>query len=161
MLYSFKNIIFWVTRSARPLSGASALAGSPGLSLRPQVLGSGPLEALASLSRTSWDVTMSRLRWAPLWFRIELPLLLFRSQGGVSILVVSAYLRDSEGLSESNLGILCKLGAALSSFLGPFMLGADFQMEPDVLASCDLVSVLSANLVSPESKGTCTGTSKE
>ncbi|CAK0858886.1 unnamed protein product [Prorocentrum cordatum] len=80
--------------------------------------------------------------------------------GGVSILVVSAYLRDSEGLSESNMGILCKLRAELSSLLGPFILGADFQMEPDVLASCDLVSVLSANLVVPESKGTCVCTSK-
>ena len=81
--------------------------------------------------------------------------------GEVSILVVSAYLKDSEGLSEFNRGVVWKIGAARSSCPGRFILGAVFQVEPAGLAEGDLVSVLCANLVVPESQGTCAGTSKE
>eukprot|EP00959_Pyramimonas_sp_CCMP1952_P201975 4223453-Pyramimonas_sp.AAC.1 len=65
--------------------------------------------------------------------------------------MVSAYLKDSEGLSGFNMGVLCKLGAALSWFPGPFILGCDFQEGPEVLAARDLASAPSANLAVPDS----------
>ncbi|CAK0911035.1 unnamed protein product, partial [Prorocentrum cordatum] len=81
--------------------------------------------------------------------------------GGVEFLAVSAHLKDSEGLSERNIGLLSTIGALLTSRQGSFVVGADFQMEPEVLASSELVSTLPANIVYPDVAGTCAGTSTQ
>eukprot|EP00959_Pyramimonas_sp_CCMP1952_P220121 4602292-Pyramimonas_sp.AAC.1 len=76
-------------------------------------------------------------------------------------MAVSGYLKDSEGLSEQNLGILPSIGALMSSFQGSFAPGAYFHMEPEEPASSELVSTVPANIVYPDVASTCTGTSTQ
>ncbi|CAK0844985.1 unnamed protein product, partial [Prorocentrum cordatum] len=78
--------------------------------------------------------------------------------GGLEFLAVCGQLKDSEGLSVHNLDILSFIGALRSSYQGLYVLSADFQMEPEELASSELVSTLPANIVYPNAAGTCTGT---
>ena len=59
----------------------------------------------------------------------------------------AGYLHDAEGLSERNLGILQEIGMHVSGHGRPFICGADFNMDPRVLASTDFVSKLSAQII--------------
>ena len=78
--------------------------------------------------------------------------------GSVTILCVSLYLKDSEGLSEYNLGALAKVGALCNSSSSPFLVGGDFNMPPTELAECDFAAGLSATIVYPTDAITCTST---
>ena len=68
---------------------------------------------------------------------------------GPPIVVVSAYLHHSEGLSDANLGILAKLGTQLSDVGQPRVLGADVKFEHSELESSSFVSELRACLIVP------------
>ena len=70
--------------------------------------------------------------------------------GTPPIVVVSAYLHHSEGLSDANLGILARLGTQLSDVGQPWVLGADFNFEPSELESSSFVAELRASLISPK-----------
>eukprot|EP00959_Pyramimonas_sp_CCMP1952_P361207 7564850-Pyramimonas_sp.AAC.1 len=59
----------------------------------------------------------------------------FTSLGPPPILVTSAYLHHSEGLSDANLSLLAKLGTQLSDVGQPRAVGADFNFEPSELES--------------------------
>ena len=52
-------------------------------------------------------------------------------RGGIHC--VSVYLRDSEGLSEANLAILTQLAALLRSLSGPWVVGGDWNIQPQQL----------------------------
>ena len=47
----------------------------------------------------------------------------------------SVYMKDGEGLSETNMLLLSSLAAALGRLRGPWILGGDWNMEPTTLAS--------------------------
>ncbi len=74
------------------------------------------------------------------------------------IAVYSAYLRDGEGLSAGNLGILATLGQhiGLQGEEAPFILAADFQMSPDKIAVAGLADKIGAVIcASGNRRGTC------
>ena len=75
------------------------------------------------------------------------------------ICVVCCYLKDCEGLSDFNMFILYKIGGFVSSRLCGYLIGGDFNMEPQVLSTCQFVEALEAQLVST-SEGTCRTTAK-
>ena len=52
-------------------------------------------------------------------------------RGGV--MMISIYLWHSEGLSERNVALLHAAGEAIASFGGPWMMGGDWNMEPEEL----------------------------
>ena len=77
--------------------------------------------------------------------------------GGQSLQVLSLYLHDTEGLSDRNLQLLADVGSNLDVCDMPFLVGADFNMQPDTLKSSLFASKLSANIVFPDAPGTCVG----
>ena len=61
-----------------------------------------------------------------------------------------------KGLAQCNLEILEAIGNHVSGHGRPFICGADFNMSPDLMASVDFASSLSAQIVHPDVKvGTC------
>ncbi len=72
-------------------------------------------------------------------------------------LAYSAYLRDGEGLSEANLEILSEVGAHIETNAGmPFVVGADFQNQPEAIARVGFAEDAGAVLVtSAHPRGTC------
>ncbi len=74
------------------------------------------------------------------------------------IALYSVYLRDGEGLSRANLGILAALGNHVER-LGPntpFIVGGDFQMPPSRIAAAGLAEKVHAVIAaSGNPKGTC------
>ena len=53
------------------------------------------------------------------------------------ILIVSVYLYDSEGLSNRNVDLLERAGAAITQHGGPWIIGGDFNMTPAELSGVD------------------------
>jgi len=83
--------------------------------------------------------------------KIEVP-------GYEPFLAVSAYLHDTQGLSDENLGILANIGSCVAKSRMPFLLGADFNMSPaQVEASGFLDKVAAAVVVDMRCSGTCRG----
>lgn len=52
-------------------------------------------------------------------------------RGGIH--VVTAYLKDSQGLSETNLALLAELAAHMATLRGPWIVVADWNMAPELL----------------------------
>eukprot|EP00959_Pyramimonas_sp_CCMP1952_P123300 2577915-Pyramimonas_sp.AAC.1 len=70
--------------------------------------------------------------------------------GQPTFLVMAAYFHDCQDLSDSNIDILCSC-LSLGEGLGfPFLLGADFNMEPEKLLSGGLGGQKSVQLLVPE-----------
>ncbi len=73
----------------------------------------------------------------------------------------SGYLKDGEGLSKTNLGILADVGAHvnLQGDNAPFLVGADFQMTPQVLATAGFTEQCGGRVVATGlRRGTCRST---
>ncbi len=73
-------------------------------------------------------------------------------------LLISIYLHDGEGLTERNKAILAKVGAFLQSSgkQWQYVIGGDFNLVPEVLATSMFAQGLSARIVAPANKrGTC------
>ena len=62
----------------------------------------------------------------------------------------SIYLRDSEGLSPSNLAILGAATAAICALRGPWILGGDWNMTPATLIASNWLSTVDGVIVAPE-----------
>ncbi len=74
------------------------------------------------------------------------------------ITVYSAYLHDGDGLSGRNLGILADIGRHIvrQGAQAPFIVGADFQVEPRAIAAAGWVDKLHAVVVASGCRrGTC------
>ena len=54
----------------------------------------------------------------------------------------SIWLKDSEGLSQTNQSILVEAAASIGRLRGPWVLGGDWNMTPQVLASSDWLAVV-------------------
>ena len=54
-------------------------------------------------------------------------------KGGINFLGI--YLRDCEGFSEANLGILEVAGGALNGLTGPWIVAGDWNVNPETLAA--------------------------
>ena len=59
--------------------------------------------------------------------------------------VGSAWLKQSEGLSEENLGILQVLAQALTKVRGPWLIGGDWNVPPETLQRSGWVSLVGGN----------------
>ena len=69
-------------------------------------------------------------------------------RGGIFIL--SIWLRDSEGLSPENLDILQQVAEVLSSLRGPWVIGGDWNINPQVLAASGWLGIVDGVIHSPE-----------
>ncbi len=76
------------------------------------------------------------------------------ARGGVH--VGSVYLRDCEGLSEGNLCILQDIAVDLAALRGPWILGGDWNVTPETLASSGWLALIGGHVVAP-SAPTCNG----
>ena len=62
--------------------------------------------------------------------------------GGEEYLLVSVYLRDSEGLSDYNLGIMSDIGALVQAEAVPTLIGGDWNVAPEEVADTIFVNKL-------------------
>ena len=69
-------------------------------------------------------------------------------KGGVH--VVSVYFWNSEGLSQRNVELMHHVAALLSSLNGPWVLGADFNMCPEVVQSSGWLSLIKGKIIAPD-----------
>ena len=75
---------------------------------------------------------------------------------GVSILLVVVYLRTAEGLSEANLSIIRQLCTLAAFFRGQILIGGDWQMTPEMLASTPLITAMGLIVKPPiDTDATC------
>ena len=63
----------------------------------------------------------------------------------------SIYLKDSEGASETNLGLLQEVAMFLSCLRGPWIVGGDWNMTPETLSSTRFASAVRGIIIAPES----------
>ena len=83
------------------------------------------------------------------WGKIEIP-------GLEPFVAISAYLHDSVGLARCNLDVLSEIGAAATAVAMPFLIGADFNMEPGLLGRTSFVEDRAATVVADsEDSGAC------
>ena len=75
-------------------------------------------------------------------------------KGGIHI--GSVYLRDSEGLSADNLTILQEVAAVVSQLRGPWVLGGDWNMTPQLLETTNWLRMVQGVVVAPTAP-TCNG----
>ena len=74
-----------------------------------------------------------------------------------AMICVAAYMRTGEGLSEGNLELLRMIGEWCGAHRMPFIVGADWNMQPSMLESTTIVDCLHAAIVAdPNPIGTCT-----
>ena len=69
-------------------------------------------------------------------------------------LLLSAYFKDSEGLSPVNLDVLEQLAIIIEAYRAPWILAADFNMPPDLLAASGWLDVTQGSIVHT-SQATC------
>ena len=67
---------------------------------------------------------------------------------------LSIWLKDSEGLSETNIELLHQVQIILSVLKGPWLIAADWNMEPQVLQSSRWLEVIGGVIRAPD-KVTC------
>ena len=65
--------------------------------------------------------------------------------GGVHI--ISVYLKDTEGLSEYNLRVLQEVGALVRTLGGPWIIAADWNIQPDALRAASWLKVAQGSVV--------------
>ena len=68
----------------------------------------------------------------------------------------SIWLRDSEGMSESNRAILDHAASSLGRLRGPWIIGGDWNLTPEVLAESGWLRVVGGFIVAPQLP-TCNG----
>ena len=68
----------------------------------------------------------------------------------------SLYLRDSEGLSAENLSILDHVAGTLARIRGPWIIGGDWNITPELLLSTNWLSMVHGTIVAPRAP-TCHG----
>lgn len=73
-------------------------------------------------------------------------------KGGVHCF--SVYLKDSDGLSDTNQTILTELAAMVDTVQGPWIIGGDWNMTPDKLASSNWPNIVQGRIHVP-SEPTC------
>ena len=66
-------------------------------------------------------------------------------RGGIHL--CSIWLIDSQGLSESNLAILAEAAALLHSISGPWIIGGDWNINPQVLQGSGWLDVVGGKIV--------------
>jgi len=76
---------------------------------------------------------------------------LFAALGLGQIVVYAAYLHCGVGLNSLNKDIIGKIRANADQHGMPWLCGADWNFEPDVLASTDLPKLLNARILAPSS----------
>ena len=118
--------------------------------------GGGPSSGVAILVR-AWMGLIEPLCHGPIIWPHRAVAAVVQPPWGQSLFVSSLYLKDSVGMDDHNLEVLGALGAELSVLGLPFIVGGDFNNEPDVLRSTEFVSNLKAQLEST-SGPTCFGT---
>ena len=69
-------------------------------------------------------------------------------RGGITCM--SIYLRTAEGLSDANMCILEEAAAALNAIRGPWLVGGDWNLEPDSLASSNWLRMVDGVIFSTE-----------
>ena len=69
-------------------------------------------------------------------------------RGGIHL--CSIYLKDSVGPSETNLNILQEAATFLSCLTGPWIIGGDWNMSPQTLASTRFPNVVHGMIVAPD-----------
>ena len=74
---------------------------------------------------------------------------------GFDLLVASAYLHDSVGLSEANVVELARIGLCLREAGTHFVVGADWNMQPEVLSEVGYEQKLGGQFFGVESADTC------
>ena len=70
--------------------------------------------------------------------------------GGRRTLVIAAYLRCTIGLKDDNLDLLDSFGAAARSWAGPFVVGADFNADPQAAIASGIEHSMKAKVVAPD-----------
>ena len=75
-------------------------------------------------------------------------------RGGVHC--CSVYLKDSEGASETNLQLLQEIAIFLSCLKGPWIIGGDWNMSPQILESTNFTAMVRGVIVAPAAP-TCNG----
>eukprot|EP00969_Alexandrium_andersonii_P314472 13892230-Alexandrium_andersonii.AAC.1 len=68
-------------------------------------------------------------------------------RGGVHF--VSVYLKDGDGLGETNLAILAELAAFLGALRGPWVVGGDWNISPEVLVSSNWLQAVGGVVEAP------------
>ena len=77
--------------------------------------------------------------------------------GGCDTLMCSTYLQCGAGLSDRNIDVLHSMGVSLTTWNKAFIVGGDFNMEPQVLETSGVAARVSATIVAPNApRGTCT-----
>eukprot|EP00973_Karenia_brevis_P061226 8512703-Karenia_brevis.AAC.1 len=66
-------------------------------------------------------------------------------RGGIHF--ASVWLRDSEGLTAENLAILEEIACAIGKLRGPWIIGGDWNIDPDVLRSTNWLRVIGGVIV--------------
>jgi len=80
--------------------------------------------------------------------------------GQTSILTIVAYFWCSEGLSPRNFAILQQISSLIKQFKIPFLLFADFNMEPEHIMASGWPNEHAASLLVPTVNSTCKGSNK-
>ena len=75
-------------------------------------------------------------------------------RGGVHFF--SVYLKDGEGVSDTNLAILTELAALLGAVRGPWVVGGDWNLTPEMLAQSGWTSIVKGRVAAP-AEPTCNG----
>ena len=76
--------------------------------------------------------------------------------GQASVYCVSTYLQDCVGLNDTNQDVLATIAARVTSLAVPFVVGADFNFEPALLAGSSLPARMGSQIVYPKAVvGTC------
>ena len=64
------------------------------------------------------------------------------TQFGEGVFVLSAYLKDSEGLSDTNKVILEELAVVVQALNGPWIIGADWNLSPTAIAASKWLDIV-------------------
>ena len=68
-------------------------------------------------------------------------------KGGVH--VFSVYLKDGDGMSDTNAAILTELAAAIAAVRGPWLVAGDWNMAPHVLAGSGWPDIVKGRVHAP------------
>ena len=69
-------------------------------------------------------------------------------RGGVHCF--SVYMKDGDGAGETNQAILAELAAILGAVRGPWIVGGDWNMAPEVLARSGWPSIVEGRVAAPD-----------
>jgi hypothetical protein len=73
-------------------------------------------------------------------------------KGGIHL--ISAYFHTGEGLSQRNLDMMHHVARLIASLRGPWVIGGDFNLPPDVVRSCGWLSLVAGVIAAP-GEATC------